>query len=191
MACFRFVPAQCSSVKPWNRWSLLRRLFPRQKSSVRAQAGSLFQCNGYRSLLKITPAAFPWSALCFKDALVLLGWGLNCQTWKSTFNSIFSVQSSTQYCFLHGAWSGTPGDDYTLPFLRLPRGNWCPENEKFLHKDQQNYCYEAYGSGWDSWVCAHGCGSMLSDQRQTWIVTNGVSPPAGLSYTNEKSLLCR
>lgn len=92
VASFSFVPAQCSSVKPWSRWSLLRRLFSRQKSLVWAWAGSWLRCNGYRGSLKIMPAAFPWSTLCFEDALVLLGWN-QIMTWKSTFNSISSVQT--------------------------------------------------------------------------------------------------
>lgn len=49
---------------------------------------------------------------------MLLGWGPNCQTGKSTFNIIFSVQSLSQYHFLHGAWSKTPGDDYIPCHLR-------------------------------------------------------------------------
>lgn len=75
MACFNFVPAQCSSVKPWNRWSPLRRLLPRQKPRVHAQAGSAFRRDGYTSTRQLVPAALRWAARCFEDALVLSGWG--------------------------------------------------------------------------------------------------------------------
>lgn len=132
MASFSFVPAQCSSVRPWSRWSLLRRLFSCQKSLVWAWAGSRLRCNGYRGSLKITPAAFPWSTLCFKDALVLLGWN-RIMAWKRTFNSISSVQTLSQYHFLRGP----QGWLYTLMSLRWPWRNWCPEKDKFLHEDNK------------------------------------------------------
>lgn len=146
MACFSFVPAQCSSVKPWNRWSPLRRLFPCQKSSVRAQAGSLFQCSWLQKLAEDHASSIPLirSVLQGCSCALRLGTKLSdlekhlqqhlfCSELKSVPLPTWSMVQDPRW------WL------YTLPWR-----NWCPEKDKFLRKDQQNYCYEAYNtSGWE------------------------------------------
>lgn len=120
-ACFNFVPAQCSSVKPWNRWSPLRRLLPRQKPWVHAQAGSAFRRDGYTSARQLVPAALCWSARCFEDALVL---GTRASDLGKHHQRLLS----------HNKLSSTPRWPlHTLPLLWLPLRIWHPERDPFLH----------------------------------------------------------